>query len=201
LRGIGREATAGSGPSNEPRSGHERGSQRQNPRHWRRVFQRGTPLCPNLSQAANCVVVHNAAADPVPGGPASSSSMTATPTRIVTLTWEGRQFICRNWASTETFRVPTSHDEARESVGELRGRCLLAYSNLNVSASDQNQRPRPYQPPPPSKATTRTMMRIVVKSMHFSPVGAFAATAAQDEQSISHDWHSTHITAQHAGPP
>jgi len=35
------------------------------------------------------------------------------------------------------------------------------------------------------------MMRIVVKSMNFSPVGALAATAAQIEQSISHDWHST----------
>ena len=34
-------------------------------------------------------------------------------------------------------------------------------------------------------------MRIVVKSMIFSPVGAVSATAAQDEQSILHDWHST----------
>ena len=34
-------------------------------------------------------------------------------------------------------------------------------------------------------------MRIVVKSMNFSPVGALATTAAQDEQSISHHWHST----------
>lgn len=38
-------------------------------------------------------------------------------------------------------------------------------------------------------------MRIVVKSMNFSPVGALAATAAQDEQGISHDWHS----AEHYG--
>lgn len=28
-----------------------------------------------------------------------------------------------------------------------------------------------------------------------------AATAAQDEQCISHDWHSIHFTPQHAGPP
>ncbi|WP_153750009.1 hypothetical protein [Rhodovulum strictum] len=35
------------------------------------------------------------------------------------------------------------------------------------------------------------MMRIVGTSMNFPPVGTFAATAAQDEQSISHDWHST----------
>lgn len=44
-------------------------------------------------------------------------------------------------------------------------------------------------------------MRIVVKSMNFSPVSALAATAAQDEQSISHDWRSTQITAHHAGQP
>jgi hypothetical protein len=62
---------------------------------------------------------------------------------------------------------------------------------MKAAASDQNQRPRPYKPPPPIKATTRMMMRIVVKSMNFSPVGALAATAAQIEQSISHDWHST----------
>ena len=63
--------------------------------------------------------------------------------------------------------------------------------DMDAAASDQNQRPRPYKPPPPSRTTMRTMMRIVVKSMSFSPVGALAATAAQIEQSISHDWHSS----------
>ena len=65
------------------------------------------------------------------------------------------------------------------------------FSDMDAAASGQNQRPRPYQPPPPSSTTIRTMMRIVVKSMNFSPVGALAATAAQIEQSISHDWHSS----------
>ncbi len=78
-----------------------------------------------------------------------------------------------------------------QSVGSCWKRQVFqTFPDMKTPASDQNQRPRPYQPPPPSKATTRTMMRIVVKSMNFSPVGALPATAAQDEQSISHDWHS-----------
>jgi len=44
------------------------------------------------------------------------------------------------------------------------------------------------------------MMTIVVKSMNFSPVGALTATAAQDEQSISHDRHSTARYGQVSSP-
>jgi hypothetical protein len=79
-----------------------------------------------------------------------------------------------------------------KSVGSCRKQQVFqTFPDMKAAASSQNQRPRPYQPPPPIKTTMRTMMRIVVKSMNFSPVGALAATAAQDEQSISHDWHST----------
>lgn len=79
-----------------------------------------------------------------------------------------------------------------KSVGSCREQeSSPMFPDMEAAASDQNQRPRPYQPPPPSKTTMRTMMRIAVKSMDFSPVGALAANAAQVEQSISHDWHST----------
>ncbi len=77
-----------------------------------------------------------------------------------------------------------------KSVGSCRKRQVFqTFPDMKAAASDQNQRPRPYQPPPPSKTTMRTMMRIVVKSMNFSPVGAMAASAAQDEQGIANDWH------------
>lgn len=79
-----------------------------------------------------------------------------------------------------------------QSVGSRQKRQVLQmFACIETVAADQNQRPRPYQPPPPSTAMTRTMIRIVIKSINFSPVGALAATAARDEQSILHDWHST----------
>jgi len=79
---------------------------------------------------------------------------------------------------------------SRPSDHAGKGQVSQSPPDMKAAVSDQNQRPRPYQPPPPSKTTMRTMMRIVVKSMNFSPVGALSATVAHDEQSISQDRHS-----------